>query len=97
MRAVSRLGPTAVRFVPFRCLWTYRAGGHDATLTPARDVRPAPAPSVRPTYLRPPTLLQENRLRGMAGGENFPLACSLAGDAIMRTSRARTRATCPGP
>eukprot|EP00965_Chrysotila_dentata_P061214 2027691-Pleurochrysis_carterae.AAC.1 len=80
---------------PFRCIWTYRAGGPDATPPPARDVRPAPASSVRPTSLSAPPP-EKNRLRGMAGGKNFPLARSLAGDTIVRALRARTIATRPG-
>eukprot|EP00965_Chrysotila_dentata_P026466 876356-Pleurochrysis_carterae.AAC.1 len=60
----------------------------------SRSVRP----SDRPIYLSPPTPLKENRLSGMAGGENFPLARSLVGGPIVRASRARTTATCPeGP
>eukprot|EP00965_Chrysotila_dentata_P123665 4088119-Pleurochrysis_carterae.AAC.1 len=53
--------------VYFDGLEAYRAGGPDATPTPAQDARPALSPSNRPLDPTPQALLAEIRLRGGGG------------------------------
>eukprot|EP00965_Chrysotila_dentata_P181615 5995244-Pleurochrysis_carterae.AAC.2 len=56
---------------PFRCLWAYRAGGPGATPAPARHVRPAHSPPIRPINHSSPNPPERKPLKGVAGGENL--------------------------